>query len=321
MLLDRPGADLVLSKPDKVPLQIAARDDYGLLDLWLAVQKDGELKFTRTTRIKEYPTPNPFKADTVVASLDLTAFNLKAGDTLRYRVEVRDRRPNAEPVVSKDFSARIAEDANAADKLLDQFEKGQDTFRDKLVNLIAEQKKVKEKIDRVQAKYDALNTKVQAAVEEAKAKAKPKDGSPPKDVPPPGRSTRRTPQAMADLRKELNDLFGQEQKNVAAATELDQELKNLAANAQKTSLLNGEINKQMQDLSNQFKGAALDPLQDLASRLQQGANPAATPPDLKDTKGAATGCRRTWNRSRDGWMRSPTPRRGSRPTPRRPSPS
>src|SRR5262249_49128697 len=86
----RARTDLVLSKPDKVPIQIAARDDYGLLDLWLALQKDGELKFNRTTKIKEYPTPNPLKADTVVASLDLTAsgFNLKAGETLRYRVEV-----------------------------------------------------------------------------------------------------------------------------------------------------------------------------------------------------------------------------------------
>jgi hypothetical protein len=285
VMLDRPGADLVFSKPDKLPLQIAARDDYGLLDLWLAVQKDGDLKFTRTKKIKEYATPNPLKADTLVASLDLTAsgFNLKAGETLRYRVEVRDRRPNSGPVVSKDFAVRIAEDANAADKVLDRFEKGQDTFRDRLVNLIAEQKKVKEKIDQVQAKYGALNTKVQAAVEEAKAKATPKDGQPPMDAPPPA-IDRKDAQQMANLRKELNDLFGQEQKNVSAAAALDQEMKNLAANAQKASLLNGEITKQMQDLAGQFKGAALDPLQDLAGRLQQGANPAATPPDLKDTK-------------------------------------
>lgn len=281
--LERPGADLVLSKLDRVPLTIAARDDYGLLDLWIAVQKEGELKFTRTTRIKEYPTPNPLKADTVVASLDLTSsgFNLKAGDTLRYRVEARDRRPNAEPVVSREFSVRIGEDANAADKLLDQFEKGQDTFRDKLVKLIAEQRKVKEKIDQVRAKYDALNTKVQAAVEEAKAKSK--DGQPSRDVPPPALDPKDA-QAMADLRKELSDLFGLEQKNVAAATQLDQELRALAASARKASLLNGEINKQVQDLANRFKGAALDPLQDLADRLQQGANPAATPPDLNDTR-------------------------------------
>jgi hypothetical protein len=283
--LARPAADLVLSKPDRVPLQIAARDDYGLLDLWLAVQKDGELKFARTTKIKEYSTPNPLKRDAIVASLDLTAtgLDLKAGQTLRYRVEVRDRRPDAEPVASKDFAIRIAQDPNAADKLLDRFEKGQDAVRDQLGHLIAEQKKVQEKIDQVRTTYDALNTKVQAAVEEARAKATPKDGTPPTDVPPPAVDPKDSRQ-LADLRDELNDLFGREQKNVSAAAALDRELKNLAANARKASLLNGEISKQVQDLAGQFKKAALDPLQDLATRLQQGANPAATPPDLNDTK-------------------------------------
>jgi hypothetical protein len=277
VMLDRPGSDLVLSKAEKVPLQIAARDDYGLFDLWLAVQKDGESKFTRTAKIKEYATPNPLRADTVFAALDLTAsgFNLKAGDTLRYRAEVRDRRSNAEPIVSKEFTVRIAEDANTADKLLDQFEKGQDTVRDKLIGLVNEQRKVKEKIDQVQAKYNTLNSKVQGAI--AEAKAKPKEDRPPAMDP-------KDAQQMADLRQEMSDLAKQEQKNVATATQLDAELKNLAAKAQKSSLLNGEINKQMQDLSSQFRNTALAPLQDLASKLQQGANPAATPPDLQATK-------------------------------------
>jgi hypothetical protein len=283
--VERPGTDLVLSKPDKLPITIVARDDYGLLDLWIATQREGELKFTRSAKVKEYAAPNPLRADAVVASLDLTAsgFDLNAGDTLRYRAEIRDRRPNSEPSFSKDFTVRISEDPNAADKLLDAFEKGQDTFRDKLVNLIAEQKKVKEKIDQAEAKHDALNTKVQAAIEEAKAKAKPKDGQPPKDVNPP--VDPKEAAEMAELRKELTDLFGQEQKNVAAAAVLEQELKNLAAQAQKNSLLNGAINKEMQDLANQFKNAALDPLQELASKLQQGVNPAQATPDLKGVKG------------------------------------
>jgi hypothetical protein len=282
--IDRPG-DLVLSKSDKVPITIAARDDYGLLDLWFATQKEGELKFTRTVKVKDYATPNPLKVDAAVTMLDLTAtgFNLKPGDSLRYRAEVRDRRPNSEPVVSKDFTIRVTEDPNAADKLLEAFEKGQDTFRDKLLNLIAEQKKVKEKIDQVQAKYDSLNTKVQAAIEEARAKAKPKDGQPPKEITPPPVDPKDAAE-MAALRKDLADLFGQEQKNVASAAALDQELKNLAVQAQKNSLLDSVINKEMQDLAGQFKNAALDPLQDLASKLQQGTNPAALSPDLKGVK-------------------------------------
>jgi hypothetical protein len=251
--LKRPSSDLVLSKADKVPLQITARDDYGLLDLWLAVQSDGESSFTRTTKLKDYPIPNPQKVDTVVASLDLTAsgLDLKAGKTLRYRVEVRDRRPNSGPVISKDFSVRVAEDPNAADKVLDRFEKGQDAIRQKLSNLVTEQRKIKEKIDRADARHSAAKNDAQQT---------------------------------AQIRKEVTDLHTQEQKNVAAATQLDQELKTLAANAQKASLLNGEISKQVHDLSNQFKSAAVDPLQDLSNKLQQAANPTAPPPDLKDAK-------------------------------------
>lgn len=284
-IIERPGADLILSKADKLPVTIAVRDDYGLLDLWIATQKESELKYSRTVKVKEYAVPNPLKADALVAMLDLSpsGFNLKAGDTLRYRAEVRDRRPNSEAIFSKEFTVRIAEDANAADKLLEAYEKGQDTFRDKLLNLIAEQKKVKEKIDQVQAKYDALNTEGQTAIEEAKAKAKPKDGVPPKDVPPPAVDPKDAAE-MAALRKDLTDLFGQEQKNVAAASALDQELKNLAAQAQKNSLLDAMIKKEMQDLSGQFKSSAVDPLQELASKLQQGTNPAQSMPDLKNVK-------------------------------------
>jgi phage shock protein A len=201
---------------------------------------------------------------------------LKPGDTLRYRVEVRDRRPKSEAIFSKDFAVRIAEDPNAVDKLLDAFEKSHDTFRDKLVNLIAEQKKVKEKIDQVRTKYDALNTKVQAAIEEAKAKSK--DDTPPPPIEPKDAAE------MAALRMDLTDLFGQEQKNVAAALALDQELRNLAAQAQKNSLLDAMIGKEMQDLSGQFKSSALDPLQELANKLQQGTNPAQSMPDLKNVK-------------------------------------
>src|SRR5262249_38523491 len=43
--IDQPAADLVLSKPDRVPLRVDARDDYGLLDLWLAVRRDGDTQF------------------------------------------------------------------------------------------------------------------------------------------------------------------------------------------------------------------------------------------------------------------------------------
>jgi len=284
---DRPGADLVLSKPDRLSLHAAARDDYGLGALWLKldVQKPGTIDSSTAVLVKQYPTPSPPRADVVDYPLDLgpTGLNLKPGELLRYRFEVTDRRPNSLPVPSKEYTVRIAEDPNAADRQLEAFEKGQDTLRDKLAQLIAEQKKVKEKIDQVRAKYDALNTKVQTAIEEAKARAHSKDGQPTPDSLLP-KLDPKDAEALENLRKELADLFGLEQKNVDAATRLNQDLKNLAAQAQKTPLLNAAINKETQDLSARFRNAALDPLTDLASQLQKGATADKSPPDLRDTK-------------------------------------
>src|SRR5262249_18068147 len=264
--IDKPAADLVLSKPDRVPLTVVARDDYGLLDLWLAVRRDGEPRFTRTVKIKEYAPPNPPASDATSFDLTESGLNLKAGDSLAYRVEARDRRPNTVPAFSKEFTIRIAADPNAADRQLDAFEKGQDAIRDKLGQLIAGQRKVKERIDQVQAKYEALNTKVQSAAE-AKAKVDAKDA-----------------RDLEDLRKEMADLSASEQKNLAAAAQLDQQRRELAAQARKAPLLNAAISEGTQDLSGRFKNTALDPLSELASQLQQGASAGQTPPDLKDTK-------------------------------------
>jgi hypothetical protein len=231
VFIERPGTDLVLSKPERAPLQVTGRDDYGLRDLWLAVQRDGEAGFTRTVRLKEYPDTNPPTSDEVVAPLDLTATGLdvKPGQSLRYRVEVRDRRPNSDPTVSPVFSVRIAADPNSADKLLESFEKGQDAVREKLNNLVAEQQKIKERIDAARSK-------------------------PPESI-----------------RQELADLAARERANAAAAVRLEQELKALADKARQTPLVNGTIAKEMQRLGDGFKSAATDPLDDLAAKLKQEA--------------------------------------------------
>ena len=231
VFVERPGTDLVLSKPDRVPLQIVARDDYGLRDLWLAVQRDGEPSFIRAVRLKDYPANDPPAADGVVTSLDLTrtGLDLKPGQSLRYRVEVRDRRPDSESVVSATFAVRIATDPNSADKLLETFEKGHDAAREKLNNLVADQQKIKERIDAARST--------------------------------PGES----------VRKELGDLAARERANAAAAARLEQELKALADTARQTPLVNGTIAKEAQRLGDGFRAAATDPLDDLAAKLKQEA--------------------------------------------------
>ena len=173
VLVERPGTDLVLSKPARVPLQIVARDDYGLRDVWLAVRRDDDPGFARAVRLKEYPDPHP--ADAIHATLDLTAtgLNVKPGQSLRYRVEVRDRRPDSEPVASAAFSVRIAPGPASADKLLESFERGQAAAREKLNSLVAEQRRIQERIAAARARPPAARQELAdlAARERANATA------------------------------------------------------------------------------------------------------------------------------------------------------
>lgn len=289
--IDQPGANLVLSTPRKVSLIITARDDYGLESVVLTAQREHELKFKPVRALRTYPADPPVRSETIIGEIDLTAtgLNLKTGDVLRYRVEARDRRPKAEAVASKDFTITISNDANAADKQLEAFEKSQDPFRDKLVQLIAEQAKVKHNIDKVAAKYDALNEKVRKA--EAEAELKPKFGPDGKALDPknPANSplTRLDPEALKNLealRKELADLFGQESKNQALAQQMSAELQQIVQKSQQMPLLDKQIADDLKQLQDLFNGMALDPLKDLTQQFQQGSQPQQTPGDLRGMK-------------------------------------
>jgi hypothetical protein len=290
--IDQPGANLELNKPAKVSLIVSAADDFGLAAITLSAQRENELKFQPVKTLKNYPDgAAPVRGETVVGELDLTptGLNLKAGDVLRYRVVVRDRRPGSDPVPSKDFTVTIGNSANAADKQLEAFEKSQDPFREKLVQLIAEREKVKQKVDQTAAKYDALNAKIREAV--AGAEIKPKLGPDGKPLDP--KNPANSPLAKLDpetqknleaLRKELAELFAQENKNVALAQQMTNELAQTAQRAEQMPLLDRKFKDDLKELHDLFQGLALDPLKDLAQQFQQGSQPQQTPGDLRGMK-------------------------------------
>ena len=77
VVLDRPGSDLVLSTPVKVPLSIAAYDDFGLADLVVSVQRGDQGGFIgRPVRHFDHPE----RSGNFTASLDVPAWNLKPGE-------------------------------------------------------------------------------------------------------------------------------------------------------------------------------------------------------------------------------------------------
>ena len=145
------GRDLVLSTPAKVPavdrgvrrLRPRRRRRRGPARRLAAGSSAGRSSSTST----------PSAATACVATLDLPGMDLKAGEHVRYRVEARDRK--GQSAQTQEYVVRIANDGNAADKQLENYDKGQDAFRENLVKLIAEQAKVQETIKAMTAQVRA----------------------------------------------------------------------------------------------------------------------------------------------------------------------
>ena len=290
IVLEKPGVDITLSVAEKIPLQALVRDDYGLNEVWLAVQREGELRFTRTLRIKGYPTPNPAKVDTLIAQLDVEAMNLKLGESFRYRLEVNDRRPTGEFVASKDYFVRLANDPNAADKQLTEFLKAQDPFREKLAALIAQQQKVAEKLDATAKKYEAVEEKIKQSQIADSLKNDPKMTPMAKAEPTKqpltaeqiGRMNPDDLKKLAELRKELAEIATEEAKNDLTVKQLAAELNNLADKAEKTPLVSKDIADAFKDTQALFAEKAVSPIGDLLEQIKKGANPQDAVADVKN---------------------------------------
>lgn len=282
VILQQPGTNLVLSQPGKVPLVIEAEDDYGLKDISLAVQRGDKGGFV-SQLIKNYE--QPVVRDQAVHTLDLAAMNLKAGEQIVYRAEARDRK--GQLAKSPEYVIRLAADANAADQQLLALEKSQDPFREKLATLISEQAKVKEAVEKKAAKYAELDQKVREAQEKARAELEksPQVNDPTKPKAPPAPESLKLDPAMEkalqELRKELAELTKQEQQNVQLAKQVATDLTRMAEQAANTKMLPREIADEMRKLQQAFENRALNPLQNLAAHLNQGADPRQSAPDLK----------------------------------------
>ncbi|MFM8217669.1 MAG: hypothetical protein ACKOJF_01970, partial [Planctomycetaceae bacterium] len=89
IVIDRPGQELLLSHPVKVPVSVSVYDDFGLAKVVLALHEPGEAGF-ESRPIVRYS--QPAQTDQFLHSLDLPAWDLKPGDAVRFRLEVHDRK-------------------------------------------------------------------------------------------------------------------------------------------------------------------------------------------------------------------------------------
>src|SRR5205814_889775 len=123
---------------------------------------------------------------------------------------------------------RIATDPAAIDRQLTAFEKGQDPFRQKLAELIGQQGKVREGMEKLAAKYATLDEKIKAYQAESKAKARENAagnaGKPPTPAASPLQMDPETIKQLQALRQELAQWAKLEEANVRLGQQVDQDL-------------------------------------------------------------------------------------------------
>jgi hypothetical protein len=277
--LERPGADIVLSQAKKVPLTIAAYDDFALKHLKVLMQR-GDSGGFRETASKKYG--RQVRGDTALMSLDLLPLDLKPGEHVRYRVQVEDRK--GQVAETQDYVVRIADDWNSADQQLARFEQQQDSFQEKLAKLIADQAAVKETVEKLEDRYAPL----EKAVEEAEAKAREvarqaaeaNPQAPPAEIKP--ELDAETAKQLAELRQALAQAAATEQQNASVGKQLAGELMQAAEQAAQLQMLPPELISEMKAAQNAFERLAVKPMERLATDLQQAADPQRNDPDLKD---------------------------------------
>ena len=271
--IERPGIDLVVSTPVKVPIFLRASDDYGIAHIELAVQK-GEEEAFQGRPMESFDQPP--RSVTQVVTLDLAEEALAVGASLKYRIVVRDGKGSS--ATSRDYTIRLADESQAADKQFEQYETQTDTFQEKLVKLIAEQDKIREATDQLVEKYEPLTEKLEAAAAEAKQELDPAD---PQAKPEPLQLDEETAKQRDELRGELTELAAQENKNVELGKQVANDLQQLAEQANAQAFLPPEITRQLEAMQEAFQELAVEPMQQLATQAQAAAQPEQETPPLE----------------------------------------
>jgi hypothetical protein len=218
VFLERQSNETVLSKSAVLPLAIRAFDDYGLAEINVLVRESEQAPY-RSRNLHRYLAPK--REDNLVSSLTEAA-ELKQGGLLRYVVEARDRKGQVGR--TREYLVRIAAEANAADQQLTQFDKTQDSFRDRLVQLMAEQRKVQTTLEKFDREYATLTDKVRKEAENKAEESKTAPGQKPTNQDRMPKLDPETAKRLAELRKQLEALAREQVKNASQAQQISSDL-------------------------------------------------------------------------------------------------
>lgn len=281
--LDRKNHEATLSQPTAIPLSVVAFDDYGLDFVRVLTREGGATEFRARTLWSAGTTPK--RTLTLETQLNESA-ELPTGGVLRYLIEAQDTK--GQTARTQEFVVRIAADPAAADQQLANFDRTQDSFQDRLAKLLAEQKKVKEKVDELNKENAQLTEKLDKIKEETPPGPKEKaDATKPEEEKKP--ATQLTPEEqkrLDELRKELAKLGDEENKVAQHADQFNQDLKRATEEANKLDLLPKPVANEMAATQRAFEDLVANAMKNLGKDLKDSGDPQKKDtPDLNDLKG------------------------------------
>ena len=272
--IDRPGLNLVVSEPIKVPVTISSYDDFGIDDIVLSVQSGDEEPFQGRPIVK---FPAPVRSDHRTVMLDLAEEGLALGETLRYRVVVRDRKGQTATTV--DHTIRMADESTAADREIAQIEEQTETLQEKLQALVEQQAEVTEQVEELAEEYAPLTEEIEQALEDAAA-----DPNQPADQPPQMTLDEESQQELDELRTKMAEIKPLEDEAVQLSQEIAAELQQLADQSEDQALLPAEVAEQLQGVPEAFEQLAVEPLQELSEMMQAATQPSQPDPQLAEVQ-------------------------------------
>jgi hypothetical protein len=289
-----PGVNTTLTKPQPLPLSITVMDDYSLEDVSMIIQRGvgASLLETRVGNGEERHVLQQFEQPETTPRPLITylkqSSQLRAGEEIRYAIEARDRK--GQKTRTAFFTVKISDEPAAADKQLTEFEKSHDPFREKYLQLIGEQKKVQEKLEKMSGQYAELIAKREAFNKETLAgnletKVDPKTGQ--KEPEPAPKLDPELAKKLAELQKELAALSKDEDKNAKTADQLNTELAKMTEQANQLQMLPRPIAEQMQQTQKTFEQMVAQAMKDMTAQTTQAADPKQGLPDLKGMKDKA----------------------------------
>jgi len=284
VVVQQPGTEVNAGADTRLPVVIAAYDDYGLSNVTVSVEREhggARKEYGRRT------FPRPRQSETVPFVLDLASMGVRPGDRLRYRAAATDRK--GQVTASAVFSVSVV-DRSAEEARLAAFDAQRAEMTASLEAMWQRQQTVHTRVSALATNYARLGREIRTARSNLLVSAETpwsvETWTPTGFLDRVlGPATNAAAQAgLASLRTELGELAVSQRENVELADTWLEDMKTLTRDASALPWLPDAMARQLRSLSRAFRQTVREPAEGLAAAMEAGSSAEEVPPDLDELR-------------------------------------